>query len=486
MAQKSVLKLISSFSESEFRRFIDMLNSPFHNKRGDLLRLSRYLDSVYPGINEDKISYENIYLNVYGGGKVNIQVVKNLLGRLNDLAETFLIQIGLEKDSFTSEMLLTKEFIRRNMNDKAIKKVGKIKRTAEEMEKYSVELYRKLYELNELKYEMIPGDMNKQKIEANKETFYDALRLFLTTLLRIANTYENYRFVEKEENEIELLDNITDYIDFEKLLELIKKTTPKDHVIPAIYYYSLLSKTKDTNGKYREMLKSLAFKNINEFRNMDNIEFWQNIFASYIFSRSNTLPVNIKELHEVNKEYINNNVLIRDESGYIPDASYHNIAMQAISVGDLKWAEDFINKYKNELEPAKREVTYNFLMGYYNINCKNYDRVIPYLNRIRTNDIPTNLTIRSFYIRTYYELGYYFEAESAIDAFRKFIKANKRITKETLSTYPEFLYFTAKMVKSKLSGRQLDDEIIKKIDGNDNFLNKKWILEKIKEFNYSM
>ncbi|HMT10817.1 MAG TPA: hypothetical protein PKA39_04250, partial [Ignavibacteria bacterium] len=258
------------------------------------------------------------------------------------------------------------------------------------------------------------------------------------------------------------------------------------HVIPAIYYYSLLSKTKDTNGKYREMLKSLAFKNINEFRNMDNIEFWQNIFASYIFSRSNTLPVNIKELHEVNKEYINNNVLIRDESGYIPDASYHNIAMQAISVGDLKWAEDFINKYKNELEPAKREVTYNFLMGYYNINCKNYDRVIPYLNRIRTNDIPTNLTIRSFYIRTYYELGYYFEAESAIDAFRKFIKANKRITKETLSTYPEFLYFTAKMVKSKLSGRQLDDEIIKKIDGNDNFLNKKWILEKIKEFNYSM
>ncbi len=39
------------------------------------------------------------------------------------------------------------------------------------------------------------------------------------------------------------------------------------------------------------------------------------------------------------------------------------------------------------------------------------------------------------------------------------------------------------MVKSKLSGRQLDDEIIKKIDGNDNFLNKKWVMEKLEEFN---
>jgi hypothetical protein len=89
------------------------------------------------------------------------------------------------------------------------------------------------------------------------------------------------------------------------------------------------------------------------------------IFSSYIFSRAQKGPVDVKTLHQINKMYVDKDVAHKDENGFIEENNYHNITMQAIAAGDMDWAEGFIEKYKNELNPETRENTYNFLMGYF-------------------------------------------------------------------------------------------------------------------------
>jgi len=65
----------------------------------------------------------------------------------------------------------------------------------------------------------------------------------------IASDYEVYSFVETVPVRNVYIEKITEYIDFEKILGLIKETEPEEYAIAACYYYGLMKKIKDPKGK---------------------------------------------------------------------------------------------------------------------------------------------------------------------------------------------------------------------------------------------
>lgn len=480
MAQKSLYKLLSSLSKSEFDRFSEMVSSPFFNKRNDLVRFIDFLKKTFPDFSEETLDDKSVYKAVYGGKSFNKQVVKNLLNRMLAMCEKFFTQLGLEKDEFLQVNALTRELQRKgkmNYADKITEEnIGKFNT----YDDYSLEYFKKRFNLLEIRHGLIPGDNSRLKIAGNKARFSASLKYFLVSLLRIVNDYEVHSFVESAGGAYPYIEEITRYIDFEKALELIKQNEPEEYPLIACYYYGLMSKTNDPRGVYREKLKELAISGIENFRHSDNIEFWQMIFSSYIFSRSAKGPVDVKRLHEINKIYVDKNITHKTEKGYIDGSSYHNITMQAVAAGDFVWVENFLTKHKEQLEPSIKENTYNFLMGYYMMTKQEYNNVIPYLSRIKTTDIPTNLTIRWMFIRAYYELGHYFEAESAVTAFKKFISTSGRVTKESRSTYPQLLGFMRHLIKAKTSTGILKEEIYLKAQ-KSSFIAKKWVIQKMDE-----
>jgi len=481
MSIKTIYKLLSSLSGNELRGFAEYSRSPFHNTRKDIVKFLTYLLSVYPDPEKSEISDETIYKEVYGGKKMNIQVVKNLLHRTTKLCENYLVELALRNDRFTHDTLLIAELQKKKLVSYANKKADKGIIFQNQNEGYSLNFLKKNYDLLELKHQLTDGHDSKFKISSNSRKLPAAVKYMMVTILRTLNDYEVNSFVEAHENRNAYIERIDEFLNFEKLLETIKQSEPKDYPLVACYYYGLMSKTNDPDGLYREKLKQLSFENIERFRQVDNIEFWQMIFASYIFSRSSKGPVDVKTLHEINKMYVNRGVIYRDDDGFVNENSYHNIAMQAIGSRDFQWAEEFINSYRDQLEPSVRENTYNFLMGYFNVSRADYNNVIKYLSRIKSPDIPVNLTVRWMLIRTYYELGHYFEAESAIDAFRKFITSSGRVTRESISSYPLLLKLTAHLTRAKTSGKGLKEEMYLKAKNTPNFIGRSWVLEKMEE-----
>jgi len=480
MRQKTLFKEFSRLSEHEFTRFTEFVSSSFFNRRNDVIRFTQYLKPLFPEFPEKQVSDNAIYKNVYGAESVNKQVVKNLFGRTLSLLERFLIQLALESDEIMQVSALVKELKRKNLNTRADKILNDSIDQFSKDSDYTLDTYRKQNDLLELKHGLVGESNSKEKILSNSKRFSALIKSTLVSLLKIANDYEVYSFVESAPTKTAYIENITGYIDFEKALKLIQETEPEEYPLIACYYYGLKSKTDDPDNIFREKLKDLCFENIERFRQNDNIEFWQMIFSSYIFSRAQKGPVDVKTLHQINKIYIDKNVVHKDAMGFIEENNYHNITMQAIAAGDMQWAENFIEKYAKELNPETKENTYNFLMGYFMLNKGEYNKVIPYLSRIRSGDIPVHLTIRWMYIRTYYELGHYFEAESAILAFKKFISASGRVTKESRSTYPLSLDYISAVVKSRISGKSLGEEKYLKAK-NSSFIAKKWVIEKMEE-----
>lgn len=481
MGNKTIFRLLGLLSESELSGLLEFSRSPFHNTRNDVVKFLTYISAVYPDPEEEEISDKAIYKEVYGRKKLNTQVVKNLLHRTTRLCEKYLVELALRNDRFQHDTLLISELQKRKLVSYANKKTDTAISFQDQNESYTINFLKKKYDLLEMKHQLTESHDSRFKITSNSKKLAASLKYMLVSILRTLNDYEVNSFVEADESRNVYIDRIDEMLNFEKVLELIKQSEPESYPLLACYYYGLMSKTNDPDGLYREKLKQLSFENIERFRPVDNIEFWQMIFASYIFSKSSRGPVDVKTLHEINKMYVNRGVIYRDDVGFVSDNIYHNIAMQAIGSKDFQWAEEFINTYKDQLEPSVRENTYNFLMGYFNVTKGDYQNVIQFLSKIKSPDIPVNLTVRWMLIRTYYELGHYFEAESAIDAFRKFISSSGRVTRESLSSYPLLLKLTAHLIRAKTSGKGLKEEMYLKAKNTGNFIGRSWVLEKMEE-----
>ena len=83
MKQSGVIKLLKTFTPEEIDLFDDYLKSPFHNKNLKAIEFFEVLKKYHPDYNEEKISKENLFKEMFGPGKFRESYVGNLFSDLN-------------------------------------------------------------------------------------------------------------------------------------------------------------------------------------------------------------------------------------------------------------------------------------------------------------------------------------------------------------------------------------------------------------------
>lgn len=471
-------ELFGTLTKDEFIRFADFVGSPFFNKRNDLVVLVNYLRSHYPDF---ELTDEEIYRSVHGDDKFNLQVARNLISRLRELLVKYLTQLGIEKQETFRNMALAYELARKGKAEYVNKIIsGGIEGLNSET--YTVEYLKKYYDYLETKEDLMSDTKDyKAKVENSLMRGECAVNYFLLSLMRIANEYAVFKHVHRYDDKIELFNGFLNYFDFEKYLQNLKASSSEHYAITAIFYYGLLSKINDPEGINREKLKTIVFENLDKLKLKDQYTCWVMLFASYIFTSSvQKGGVNI-EMHAINKVFVEKDLIPRDEMGYVMDNNYHNITIQAVISKDFDWAENFINTYREQLDPARRENVYCVSMATCLFGRKEYERCIEFLSKARVTDIMTNVMLRTTYIRCYYELGYYDEAESAIEAMRIFTYQNKELTSQVKRSLPDFLKYAKLLVKIKAKDASFPEQQFLKAQKTPGFNSRSWVLDKMKE-----
>lgn len=471
-------EFLKVLDKKEFFRFIEFVNSPFFNKRMDAASLMNILKENYPSFN---LTEEEIYSRVYGKAKFNRQVTRNLVSRTQKLLDKFLAQLGMEKEKTFSDISFAYELARKGKPER-VKKILNKGITELKSETYSVEYLKKLFEYLEAMNSLsVERENYKLKVEDSVLRGECAANYFLLSFLRIANEFAVFKHVSRYEENKELFNGFMNYFDFEKYLENLKSLNSEYYAITSIFYYGLLSKVNDPDGRNRDKLKALVFENLDSMKLKDQYTCWTMLFASYIFTDTvQKKPVH-KELHKINKVFVQRNLLPRDEIGYIMGSNYHNIAMQAIISKDFDWAEEFLNNYKEQIEPGNRENMYCVLMASCLLGKKEYERCIDFLSRAKIDNIMTKIIIRSTYIKCYYELSYFDEAESAIEALRMFIYQNKELTPQIKRSLPDFIKYSRLLLKAKATNGKFPEEIYITAKNSGGFNSKSWVIEKMEE-----
>lgn len=481
---------LTELTKAEFYQFADLVNSPFYNKRSDMVKLMEYLCSIYPKLNEESLEEEVIYRRVYSDAKKDFsnnakQVTRNLLTRLGELLEKYLIVTGLERDKDYKLLPYAVRLKEKNRKGKLTELIETSITSLYEI-KGQVDYHKKYTEYLEAKEMFISDSGNyAAKSQTLTQLMETSFSYYVLSLLKNANELAAFLYVHKNRDAEFIMEKVFSIVNMEKHLEYLSSGEPSLYNITKIYYYGLLSKINDPDGTIREKLKETVYASFGSLRKIDLMECWSMLYASYIFSMTaiaNHTNVNANmEVHKINMIFVDNELIPTDENGTIDENTYHNIAMQAIIVRDFVWAEEFLNNYKGLLREKVREFNYSMCMSQLLFNRGDYDKCITYLSRIKAAEINTDIFIRLTYIKCFYEIGFYEQAESALFAMRSFISQNKRLTYETKRMLPAFVKYCKQLLRMKATGKNVTPELYQKAQNETNLSSRKWLLEKMEE-----
>ena len=108
MKNTNLIQLLKCFSKEEVREFGKFVKSPFFNNRKDVSKYYDILKKYHPGFNDDIISNEKIFKELYPGIKYDANDIVRLNSYLFNLGKDFLVISGVRDDEYTYKyMLLT-------------------------------------------------------------------------------------------------------------------------------------------------------------------------------------------------------------------------------------------------------------------------------------------------------------------------------------------------------------------------------------------
>jgi hypothetical protein len=116
-------------------------------------------------------------------------------------------------------------------------------------------------------------------------------------------------------------------------------------------------------------------------------------------------------------------VLFRD--GRLSRFTYNNIVALALRNAETDWAADFIEDYRERLDPAYRDSTYAFNRARLAYELRDLETALTHLRNAEPKDTLNHLIIKTLQIRVYYELGELNLLDSHLDAMSIYLRRRK-------------------------------------------------------------
>ncbi|MBK8381372.1 MAG: hypothetical protein IPL16_05650 [Ignavibacteria bacterium] len=122
MTKSSLIEILRSFDKEELTKFEDFLNSPYHNKNRNTLRLFTVVKKYFPNFKSEELNKEIVWKKLFPDKDYNYGVMKNLIHELSKLCMKFIVLEEFE------ENILEKDTILMNgLNNRNIAKLFKVK-----------------------------------------------------------------------------------------------------------------------------------------------------------------------------------------------------------------------------------------------------------------------------------------------------------------------------------------------------------------------
>lgn len=451
--------------DKDKKRFIEFLNSPFHNNSPRLSKLGTYFHT------HKKTAKEEAFAHVYGSKRKYSDILFRRLmnGLLEELKKFISVSAFLndkvEENTFLLKSL--KEMGQEKMLDEVLSKQTKL---IASISKNDSSFYYKKFLLETEKYEFNLSQ-KQLKLESQFSNIFSSLEDFY-----LFNKLKYYCHALNQKNIIKA--------DFqvlykEEILKNLKEGRHKSNAGIMIYYYILLLLLEEgEESNYKKVKKMLRDKHslFVQAEARDMLVFIQNYCIRQI---NKGLSVYLKEIFYLYQFSVEKKLVY--ENGYISPQTFKNIVSTALRLKKGNWAQEFIRKYASRIVKQHSSNSFNYNMANVYYSQKKYGACLKLLQQVNFKEAFYGLDAKVLFLKTFYEQGDYEALDRFWFSFYMYVKRNRYISDAHKTGYLNFLKFTRKLMVVDESNVQKLEQLKIAVQNTKPVSNINWLLEMLEE-----
>jgi hypothetical protein len=462
--------MLRHFSTKERTRFSDYLASPFFNKDNELCIFYNYVKKYAPDFDSKNLRKDRLLAKGIPGLLLTEKKLGYIMSDIVDHIEGFIKYNRFFEDEVRGYNHLLAVFNRWETDKLFDQTMRAAKAYLEKFPYRNADFFYMEYLLET----EINSYFDRQKKRAYDESLQkaaDHLDLFyLATKLKYSCELINRQKLLHAAYTLPLLKEVNQY-----LLDNNHEKYPSI----SIYHQILMTFLENDKPEYFQKLSGLLDAHSFKFppeEARDMYAYAQN----YCIRKINAGETDYsQELFNLYKTCIQRELLLVD--GFLSPWAFKNIVWVALRVGDVSWTHTFIKTFSKKINPKFRDNAYN-----YNYACllffqKNFGEALRLLNQVEFTDIFYGLSSRTMQIKIYYELNEWVAMQSALEAFKVFLRRNKTLSENFKITYNNFLKFTDKLSRIQKKEKTKLEDLQKRIENTKVVADINWLLQKIEE-----
>lgn len=465
MEKSRLLSIFNTLSKQELKEMGKFVRSPYFNQQEILVQFFDYLVecqqlSVIP-------SKEKTFQKLFANQEFKDVKIRLLMSDLYKLLERFLICQNTFSDDFQNKIQLARTYRQRNLP----KHFQKTMDVANELLQKTTYRHSDYFddEFEQLVEQYQFASANKRTDDYNLQEITNTLDItFITRKLKQTCLLFSHQAVYKKQYDLGLIDEVVEYVQQKEMLD-----------IPAIaiYYYYYLALTEEGHLHYFRKFKELVFLHGNKFPLPELRDIYL-LAINYCIRQSNQGKTHFtQEILDLYKGALEKGFLF---DKYLSHITYNNIVRAALVVGDLTWATEFIDKYKERLQRRQRESTWKFNLARLEYEKKNYDNALIHLQKADFGDILNNLNAKTLSLKIYYEINEFNLLDSHLESMKTFIR-RKSVLAYHQTNYLNIIRYTKKLLSTNFYDRSKKESLLKEIEQEEILTERDWLLEQAKK-----
>lgn len=442
------------------------LSSSLFNTDDNLLKFHQALSKYFPGFDSPKFSKENLFSVVFPDIAWNDGKWRNLTSKMVKSLESYLAFLEANESDLERRILFARAIGRRNLYhffDKEIQLIDNAL-TAHTLSNHSALLDKML--INQLFYYHPQTDKVKNihhlgTVKKSADEYFKSLQLKLSCDELVHSQIINSKSFRLPTN------GQTPY--FAKLYEKV---------------YSVLNEGSDESFK---SAKLFIEKEI-DLLNNDDRKFGLLHLINFAISKNNLGSYSYKtEIFDLYKIGLKQNIFI--ENGIISEKTFTNIVSISASLGEFKWAYNFINYYEKYLPKESKEDAKTLGLANLYFQENKFSQVIDLLIHFNSNSITELFIGKTILLRSYFELflqnNSFFEMVIAYTySFEHLIKRKKKLPEERSKgclNLCKQVRKLSKLIFDKNWNQKTKSDFLKTVINTEPIIGKNWLIMRAKE-----
>jgi len=281
-----------------------------------------------------------------------------------------------------------------------------------------------------------------------------------------------------------IAENIYRSINLSQTLSAIKEEYPDYHVLLRIYIdIETLLKNGFDSELYFNVKKSF-YRILKKLSTAGKIDLCQ-LFVNCLTLFSGSGKINLKaEVFEFLKLQFSVSTPSDYEENMIGGTHFREVAMTAVNVGEVKWAEEFLEKNVPYLPADIRENELNTMKSYIEFHKGNFEEAIRTAGRLKKKSYVGYYDYYTISIRSNFELERFEECIVLLEKFNDYLRKNRNIPVLFAESSKRFVRNVRRLVNYKFkSGKKYLDEIEFEFNSerNGDVNGNNWIKNKLEE-----